>query len=236
MVTYSELRGDRRRFLALPGLTLPEFEPLLAAFARADERRFPADRTAAGRPRQRRAGGGRTAVLHEPAQKLLFLLIYLKTYPLQVVMAELFGLSQPQANYWLGRLLPILRDALDDLGALPERAGQAFAGAGPRPRLIIDGTERRRQRPKNPEKQAALQRPEEDPLRQERGCRGGGQPARRLLEWHPRRPCGGQGHRRRGGDRLSAGHGLVQGRRLPGVRAGGGEDPPGEKKSRRVGS
>jgi hypothetical protein len=94
-------------------------------------------------------------VLYEPAQKLLFLLIYLKTYPLQVVMAELFGLSQPQVNDWLGRLLPVVRDALDDLGALPERQGRDFARARSRPRLIIDGTERRRQRPKNPEKQAA---------------------------------------------------------------------------------
>jgi hypothetical protein len=90
---------------------------------------------------------------------LLFLLVYLKTYPLQVVMAELFGLSQPRVNYWLGRLLPVLRDALDDLGALPERDGHAFARAesphGPASRLIIDGTDRRRRRPKSPEKQAA---------------------------------------------------------------------------------
>jgi hypothetical protein len=104
-------------------------------------------------------GGGRTSTLQEPEQKLLFLLVYLKTYPLQVVMAELFGLSQPRVNYWLRRLLPILSDARDDLGALPEREARAFAGAesphGPAPRLIIDGTERRRQRPKNPEKQAA---------------------------------------------------------------------------------
>src|SRR3954464_1221948 len=142
MLTYTELRGDRRRILALTGLTLPEFESLLVTFARSSERRSPADRTATGRPRQRRAGGGRTAVLHEPAQKLLFLLVYLKTYPLQVVMAELFGLSQPQVNYWLKRLVPLLRDALDDLGVLPERQGPAFAGASPSPRLIIDGTER----------------------------------------------------------------------------------------------
>ena len=127
MLTYTELRGDRRRFLALTGLTLPEFESLLAALARSYEYRYPVDRTAAGRPRQRRAGGGRTAVLAEPGQKLLFLLAYLKTYPLQVVMAELFGLSQPQVNYWLARLLPVLRDALDDSGALPQRAGLAAA-------------------------------------------------------------------------------------------------------------
>jgi hypothetical protein len=159
MLTYSELQRDRRKLLALTGLTLPEFKRLLAAFARAYECHYPPDRTAAGRPRRRRAGGGRTGALGGPGQKLLFLLVYLKTYPLQVVMAELFGLSQPRVNYWLGRLLPVLRDALDDLGALPERDGEAFAQAGRPgglgPRLIIDGTERRRQRPKNPEKQEA---------------------------------------------------------------------------------
>jgi hypothetical protein len=159
MVTYAEIRGDRRRLLALTSLTLPEFELLLTAFVRSYERLYPANRTAAGQPRQRAVGGGRIATLHEPEQKLLFLLVYLKTYPLQVVMAELFGLSQPRVNDWLGRLLPVLRDALDDLGALPERDAHAFARTeslqGPAPRLIIDGTERRRQRPKNPEKQAA---------------------------------------------------------------------------------
>jgi hypothetical protein len=104
-------------------------------------------------------GGGRTGALQEPQQKLLFLLVYLKTYPLQAVMAELFGLSQPRVHYWLGRLLPVLRAALDDLGALPQREGHAFARTAasqrPAPRLIIDGTARRRQRPKSPEKQAA---------------------------------------------------------------------------------
>jgi hypothetical protein len=97
--------------------------------------------------------------LSAPEQKLLFLLVYLKTYPLQVVMAELFGLSQPRVNYWLHRLLPVPREALDELGVLPERDPHAFAQtATPRQgdtRRIIDATERRRQRPKNPEKQRA---------------------------------------------------------------------------------
>jgi hypothetical protein len=97
--------------------------------------------------------------LHEPEQKLLFLLVYLKTYPLQVVMAELFHLSQPRVNYWLRRLLPVLRDALDECGVRPERQPQVFAGTAAPPleqtRRIIDGSERRRQRPKNPEKQRA---------------------------------------------------------------------------------
>lgn len=154
MVNYKELRGDRQRCLALTSLTPSEFALLLSAFARCCERLYPVDRTAAGRPRQRFPGGGRTGALHEPGQKLLFLLVYLKTYPLQALMAELFGLSRPRVNYWLRRLLPVLRDALDELGALPERDPQAFGRAGEGARRIIDGTERRRQRPQNPEKQA----------------------------------------------------------------------------------
>jgi hypothetical protein len=90
---------------------------------------------------------------------LLFLLVYLRTYPLQVIMAELFGLSQPAVNSWIHRLLPVLRTALDDLGVLPERDPHGLARSRPptpkAPQLIIDGTERRRQRPKDPEKQAA---------------------------------------------------------------------------------
>ena len=159
MITYAELRRDRKRLLALTGLTLPEFELLLPAFVRSHERLYPPDRTMTGQPRRRSAGAGRTTVLAGPDQKLLFLLVYLKTYPLHVVMAELFGLSPSRVNYWLHRLLPVLREALDDLGVLPERDPQAFARTAVPPqgqtRRIIDGTERRRQRPKNPEKQRA---------------------------------------------------------------------------------
>ena len=157
MVTYIDLRSDRKRLLALTGLTLPEFEHLLPAFARAYEHLYPPERTMTGRPRQRSAGAGRKAVLAGPPQKLLFLLVYLKTYPLQVVLAELFGLSLSRVNSWLHRLLPVLREALDELGVLPERDPQAFARtpSQERTRRIIDGTERRRQRPKNPEKQRA---------------------------------------------------------------------------------
>jgi DDE superfamily endonuclease/Helix-turn-helix of DDE superfamily endonuclease len=159
MITYAKLQGNRRKFLALTGLTLPEFRLLLTAFACSYERLYPPDRTAAGRPRRRSAGGGRRGALHPAEQKLLFILVYLRTYPLQIVMAELFGLSQPAVNSWIQRLLPVLRAALDDLGVLPERDPRCFARsqspASEAPQLIIDGTERRRQRPKDPEKQAS---------------------------------------------------------------------------------
>jgi len=74
------------------------------------------------------------------------------------VLGQLFGLSTSQANYWLHHLLPVLRSALDDLGVLPGRDGDRLGRRPSEPRrsrlVIIDATERRRQRPKKAEKQA----------------------------------------------------------------------------------
>ena len=125
MMTYATLQSDRREFLALTGLTLQEFQLLLNAFTPAYEHGIQ-DRSLGDR-HERCAGGGRKGVLDSPEQKLLFLLVYLKTYPLQVLMGELFGLSQPGVNYWIHRLLPVLRDALDSLSVLPERNPNDFA-------------------------------------------------------------------------------------------------------------
>jgi hypothetical protein len=158
MLEYAKLRRNRRTLLALTGLTLKEFKALLPPFAAAYRRRYEGEQTVAGKKRQRLAGGGRHSALRTVEQKLLFILVYLKTYPLQVVMGELFGLSQSSANHWIHRLLPVVRDALTQLGVMPEREAEQFARSERKQQesseYIIDGTERRRQRPKNPEKQA----------------------------------------------------------------------------------
>ena len=129
MITFEALRSDRRQFLALTGLTLSEFQRLLTVFPPAYQQLYPATQTAEGQPRQRAVGGGCKGRLEQPEDKLLFLLVYLKTYPLQAVMGELFDLSTPQVNYWIHRLLPVLRSALDDLGVRPERDPRHFAQA-----------------------------------------------------------------------------------------------------------
>jgi hypothetical protein len=158
MLTYNRLKNQRRRFLALTGLTLVEFEALRAAFQKAYARIYPSTRTITGQPRKRLVKAGRPGSLACIEDKLLFGLVYLKTYPLQVVLGELFGMGTSQANYWLQRLLPVLQAAFDDLGVLPERDGPRLATMrcpfSELRTLIIDGTERRRQRPRNAEKQA----------------------------------------------------------------------------------
>jgi hypothetical protein len=85
MLTYAQLRCHRRRCVALTGLTPKEFMELLPAFARAYAEHYPAGKTMTGKPRQRRAGGGRKGGLHETEQKLVFILVHQKAYPWQTL-------------------------------------------------------------------------------------------------------------------------------------------------------
>ncbi len=155
-LTYAQLKDKPKKLLALTGLTRGEFDDLLTAFNTVSQPTPTV--TQQGRPRQRRAGGGRKATLRTNEDRLLFILVYVKTYPLQEIMAELFGMEVSKVNEWIHRLLPVLRDALDELGVMPQREARAVAHAQAQRRtgrtVILDGTERRRQRPKNPKKQA----------------------------------------------------------------------------------
>ena len=52
---------------------------------------------------------------------LEFFLSASKELPVESIMGERFGIGQSQANEWIHTLLPILKQALDDLGYEPER-------------------------------------------------------------------------------------------------------------------
>ena len=157
MITYAQLKDKPKEFLAATGLKVDEFERLLPAFAAQYDQCYPADKTMKGHPRQRQRGGGVKGVLAKLEDKLLFILIYQKTYPLQTMQGLQFGLSQPQVNEWVHRLMPVLGQALAELGLTPVREPQAVPTdplvneVGPD--LVIDGTERRRQRPKDGQQQ-----------------------------------------------------------------------------------
>ena len=156
MLNYEKLKDKPRAFLAATGLTLAEFLTLLPAFQRAYAKRYPSDRTREGQPRQRRAGGGAKGGLQSYPDKLLFILVYQKTHPLQTMHARHFALSQPQAHYGMHHVLPMGQQARADVGLKPERAARRvhtspLAQAGT-PALALDGTARRRQRPTDPVK------------------------------------------------------------------------------------
>ena len=154
MLSYTELQTRPKVLLAFTGLTQAEFEALLLAFATV-WRQYRHQQQAQSE-RRRAVGGGRKAVLNTDADRLLFILFYLKTYPLQEVQAYLFGMSQSQANEWIHLLAWMLKEALAALEMLPEREGerlQKALQASERPVLVQDASERRRNRPKDPKKQ-----------------------------------------------------------------------------------
>jgi hypothetical protein len=65
--------------------------------------------------------------LPTPEDRLFFILVYLKTYALQVVQGRLFGMGQSKANQWIHMLLPALLAALRALGDAPARSLTALA-------------------------------------------------------------------------------------------------------------
>jgi Helix-turn-helix of DDE superfamily endonuclease/DDE superfamily endonuclease len=158
VLEYKRLKQNRRKFLALTGLTPREFKVLRPAFCEVYKSVRAGDTTQSGPVRQRQVGGGRKGQLRSPEQKLLFILVYQKAYPLQTLLGEVFELSQARVNYWVHSLLPLLKQALERVAVMPEREPHQVArperSKGEPLALSIEGTERRRPRPKSPEKQA----------------------------------------------------------------------------------
>lgn len=155
MLCYDKVKDKPNVLLAFTSLTQPEFEELLVAFARAWDQSISAE-FIEGQERQRQYGGGRKATLKSTADGLLFILFYLKTYPLQEVLAFFFEMSQAQANEWIYRLAQVLKLALADLACLPEREAARLAevlAEYDTLEFAQDGTERRRQRPKESQAQ-----------------------------------------------------------------------------------
>jgi hypothetical protein len=147
-MSYAELRTKPRTLCSLTGLRLQEFEDLLPSFGNAWDD-FIQD-TFQREGRQRAIGAGRKAHLSNLEDKLLFILIYFRLYPTQEVQGVLFSMSQAQANQWIYRLTRVLNQALGYEQQLPEREPvnlENVLSRCPSLAFIIDGTERRINRP-----------------------------------------------------------------------------------------
>jgi hypothetical protein len=113
--------------LDLTSLTVEEFRELVFPFEAAFQVHM-ADWRLDGRPRTaRRYTTYTNCPLPTPEDRLLFILVYLKTYPLQVVQGRLFGMGQSKAHQWIHVLLVVLRATLRTLGDTPTRSVQALA-------------------------------------------------------------------------------------------------------------
>lgn len=159
-MSYGELKNKPKAFLAATGLTVAEFERLLPGFqAKLAAQLPPEEQTKKRKPRARRKGAGPKERLGSAEDKLLFILVYEKTYPIQTMLGLQFGLSQPRTNYWIHYLLPLLRAVLAEMERTPARDGETLAehplASESAPDWLIDGTERRRQRPQDAKEQEA---------------------------------------------------------------------------------
>ena len=124
---FTDLQSRPMAFLDFTSLTLDEFQQLVPPFETAFHARMAAWRMN-GKPRTaRRFSVYKNCPLPTPEDRLLFILVYLKTYALQVVHGRLFGMVQGKANQWLHILLPVVLTALRTLGDAPARSLSALA-------------------------------------------------------------------------------------------------------------
>src|SRR5438132_997210 len=126
-VRFTALQSRPIEFLDFTSLTLDEFQPLVPPFEAACQARMAAWRMD-GKPRTaRRFTVYQNCPLPTPEDRLLFILVSLKTYALQVVQGRLFGMVQGKAHQWIHVLLPALLAALRALGDAPARSLTALA-------------------------------------------------------------------------------------------------------------
>ncbi len=101
---FSNVKSDRE-FSATTGLSKGEFYELVYQFEEVE----------AQQKAERLATGGRKEVLTDGAERLFFLLYYMKDYPSFDVLGLSFGIDATTAERYVVELLPILAKTLRKL-------------------------------------------------------------------------------------------------------------------------
>jgi hypothetical protein len=150
---YDKVRKNAPQLLSLTSMTATEFEALVPTFKYHWEEYY-SHYTLKGKLRERISYGRKTGKLPKIADKLLFILSYLKNNPLQEYHGATFGMTQPQCNEWVHLLSDILVKTLKTLGELPDRNSlrmeHVLKGIQ---NVLLDGTERPIQRPLDDDRQ-----------------------------------------------------------------------------------
>jgi hypothetical protein len=123
---YHQHKKHESNFLSLTSLTVTEFEHLFYHFEPLWEKYY-RYHTLEGKKRiivSYQEHGN--ALLKGTQQKLFFLLVYMKSNPLQTFQAASFGLSQPKVSKIYRALLAVLDDTLKKMGLSPCRDSYAL--------------------------------------------------------------------------------------------------------------
>jgi len=141
--------------MALTGVGFEEFNDLLPTFEKAL-----IDIVMQRKDRERKPGGGQKGHLKTSADKLFFVLFYIKTYPTFDVLAFWSNKSRGRSCEAVHLYLRALKKALGREIVLPERkirTVEEFLEKFPEVKdVFFDGTERRIQRPKDKKRQNKL--------------------------------------------------------------------------------
>lgn len=149
-------RKSTNRFLAMTGMTIDTFDALLPYFEEAHSYFFSHyDIRGKAVLRTRSYTIYSNSPLPTVAERLAFILSFLKLNPIQEQQADFFGMTQKQCNQFLHALLRILEMSIEQSGVMPARTKtellkrlenlpEEFNTNG---QLIHDGTEREVPRP-----------------------------------------------------------------------------------------
>jgi hypothetical protein len=98
---FADVQTRPTEVLDLTSLTLEELQQLVPPFDAAFQAHMAAWRLD-GKPRTvRRYTTYQNCPLPTPEDRLLCILVYLKTYPLQIVQGRLFGMGHSKAHPWI---------------------------------------------------------------------------------------------------------------------------------------
>ena len=159
MFTYNSLSKRPYYFQRLTSVTPREFDEILDKFKSSWER-YIRETFINGKKRERAYGGGNTPRLQTLEDKLLFILAYVRMYPVLFLHGLIFNIAESNTCIWVHRLLPLLDEALGYAHKRPVRGqGKSFKDLiNEFPELkelgvLGDGTERPIRRPKDKDKQ-----------------------------------------------------------------------------------
>ena len=143
LFSYDSAKQDKAVFLSLTSLTVKEFDELCVSFCKVWN-----EYTAQHEKDPRK--GGRPYALDTMEDRLFFILFYLKTYPLQTILAYSFEIGQGEANLLVHQLSRVLRMTLKKDDFTPPRITDEMVARLEQEdsqNYGIDGTERRIIRP-----------------------------------------------------------------------------------------
>lgn len=151
-LSVAHLRHHPRVFKQMTGLTVSEFEELvhdlLPVFTAREQQRL-------SRPDRQRAIGGGTPFTLKPREQFLLTIIWLRLYPMHVVLGFLCGVTHSTVGRVIQRVLPLLEAAGRDTMRLPDPGKKQrctldhLLADTPALAVIIDTFEQPVQRPKD---------------------------------------------------------------------------------------